>query len=78
VFVLNALSFLGSAALIGRMRFAEPHMVGRRPGLRAADLVDFRPMIEGARYVRASGRCFATVLVKFGIGLLGANVLLPC
>src|SRR5580765_6198579 len=32
VFLLNAVSFLASAWLIGRMRFAEPHTAGR-PGL---------------------------------------------
>ena len=77
VFLLNALSFLGSAWLIRRMRFAEPHTVGM-PRLRAHDLVDFTPVLEGARYIRADGRRFATLFVKGGIGLLGANnVLLP-
>ena len=39
---------------------------------------DFSPVIEGARYIRADRRLFATVFVKGGIGLLGANnVLLP-
>jgi predicted MFS family arabinose efflux permease len=77
VFVLNAFSFLGSAWLIRRMRFAEPHAAGRLP-LRGRDLVDFTPVLEGARYVRADGRRFATLFVKGGIGLLGANnVLLP-
>lgn len=77
VFVLNAVSFLGSAWLIRRMRFEEPHTTGAAP-LRARDLVDFSPVIEGVRYIRADRRRFATVFVKGGIGLLGANnVLLP-
>jgi len=77
VFVLNALSFLGSAWLIRSMRFEEPHTQGREP-MRARDFVDFSPVIEGARYIRADRRLFATVFVKGGIGLLGANnVLLP-
>jgi MFS family permease len=77
VFVINAISFLGSAWLIGRMRFAEPHTGAQGP-LRARDLVDFSPVAEGARYIRADRRLFATVFVKCGIGLLGANnVLLP-
>ena len=77
VFVLNALSFLVSAWLIRRMKFAEPHTVGLPP-LRARDLVDFTPVLEGARYIRADSRLFTTVFVKFGLGLMGANnVLLP-
>ena len=77
VFVLNALSFLASAWLIGRMQFSEPHTAGRAP-LGARDLVDFTPVVEGFRYIRSDRRLGATVFVKFGIGLLGANnVLLP-
>jgi predicted MFS family arabinose efflux permease len=77
VFLLNAFSFLGSAWLIRRMRFEEPHTAQLGP-LRARDFVDFSPIVEGVRYVRADRRLFATVFVKGGIGLLGANnVLLP-
>jgi predicted MFS family arabinose efflux permease len=77
VFVLNALSFLASAWCIRRMTFAEPHTAGLPP-LRGRDLVDFTPILEGARYIRADTRLFTTVFVKLGIGLLGAhNVLLP-
>jgi MFS family permease len=77
VFVLNALSFLASAWLIGRMRFHEPHTEGMKP-LRGRDLLDFSPVAEGFRYIRSDRRLSATVFVKFGIGLLGANnVLLP-
>jgi predicted MFS family arabinose efflux permease len=77
VFVLNAFSFLLSAWLIRRMSFAEPHAAGRPP-LHARELVDFTPILEGVRYIRRDPRLFATVFVKGGIGLLGANnVLLP-
>jgi MFS family permease len=77
VFLMNALSFLGSAWLIARMRFQEPHAEGMPP-LRASDLADFKPVLEGVRYIRADARRFATLFVKGGIGLLGANnVLLP-
>ena len=59
------------------MTFAEPHAADRPP-LRARELVEFTPILEGIRYVRADPRLFATVFVKGGIGLLGANnVLLP-
>jgi predicted MFS family arabinose efflux permease len=77
VFVLNALSFLASAALIARMRFTEPHTAGLPP-LQARDLVSFTPILEGFRYIRRHPRLRATVFVKAGGGLLGANnVLLP-
>jgi MFS family permease len=77
VFLLNAFSFLASAWLIRRMRFAEPHAAGMPP-LRARDFVDFTPVLEGVRYIRADPRLFATVFVKAGGGLLGANnVILP-
>ena len=46
VFVLNALSFLGSAFLIRRMKFAEPHADGLPP-LRGRELVTFAPILEG-------------------------------
>jgi len=77
VFVLNALSFLASAALIAGMRFAEPHMAGRAR-LRWRDLADFSPVLEGVRYIRGDRRVLATVFVKFGLGLMGSNnVILP-
>jgi MFS family permease len=77
VFVLNAFSFLASAWLIRRMDFSEPHSEGRPP-LRARELFEFTPVLEGFRYIKSEPRLFATVFVKGGIGLLGANnVLLP-
>ena len=77
IFVLNACSFLLSAWLIRRMSFAEPHTADGPP-LRARELVEFTPILEGMRYLRRDPRLFATVFVKGGLGLLGANnVLLP-
>ncbi len=77
VFVLNSLSFLGSAWLIRSMRFAEPH-AENRPPLRVRELFDFSEIAEGARYLARDRRLLATVLVKGGIGLMGANwVILP-
>jgi MFS family permease len=72
VFLLNAVSFLASAYFIRRMTFVEPHMEAMGP-LRARDLVDFSPVLDGARYIRSDPRLFATVFVKGGLGLLGAN-----
>lgn len=77
VFLLNALSFAASAWLIRRMHFEEPHAAGK-PSLRARDFVDFRPVVEGFRYIRSDRRLFATVFVKAGGGIVGANnVILP-
>ncbi len=77
VFMLNASSFLASAWLIRRMTFTEPHAAGQPP-LSARELAEFTPVLEGWRYIRSQPGLFATVFVKCGIGLLGANnVLLP-
>lgn len=72
VYTVNALSFVLSALLIRRMRFEEPHLAGAEP-LKWRDLLDFSPVMEGVRYVRGDPRLFATLLVKTGLGLLGAN-----
>ncbi|HOK45628.1 MAG TPA: MFS transporter [Bryobacteraceae bacterium] len=77
VFILNCCSFLLSALLVAQMRYHEPHLAGAAP-LRARDLVDFSPMIEGIRYVRRNKPVLALLLVKTGLGLLGTHlVLLP-
>jgi predicted MFS family arabinose efflux permease len=72
VFVLNALSFLASALLIRGMRFHEPH-ASDSPPFRARELINFSPIAEGVRYIRADSRLLATVLLKGGIGIMGAN-----
>jgi MFS family permease len=72
VFVLNALSFAASAALIWGMHFAEPHAEGGRP-FRAKELVDFSPVVAGIRYVRAHARLRATVFLKFGNLIVGPS-----
>jgi MFS family permease len=77
VFVLNSLSFVLSALLIRSMRFAEPH-AENLPPLALRDLVGFSPIREGIRYVWSDRRLRLTILVKAGLGLMGANwVLLP-
>jgi hypothetical protein len=63
--------------LIRGMKFSEPH-ADHRPPLRARDLVDFSPIAEGVRYVRRDPKLLATIFVKGGIGMMGANwVILP-
>src|SRR5579859_1569247 len=72
VFVLNGLSFVGSAFLISRMRFNEPHTESLAP-LRWRDLINYSPMIEGVRYVRQQARLATAVFVKAGLGVTGAS-----
>ncbi len=70
VFLLNALSFLISAALIWGMRFPEPHAEGGHP-FRARELIDFSPILAGIRYVRSQVRLRSTIFVKFGNLIIG-------
>jgi hypothetical protein len=77
VFVLNAASFLVSAWLIRQMDFHEPHTAGLGR-LRLRELFNFSPVVGGLRYIASDRKLFLSVLVKGGIGLIGANnVLLP-
>jgi MFS family permease len=72
VFILNALSFLASAILIGGMRFAEPHADAAAP-LRPRDLVDFSPVLEGIRYIRSHRTLFPAVFAKAGELMVGPS-----
>ena len=72
VFILNAMSFLASALLIGGMHFAEPHAESAAP-LRPRDLVDFSPVLEGIRYVRNHGTLLPTVFAKAGELMIGPS-----
>ena len=70
VFILNGLSFLGSALLIGRMRFSEPHAENGKP-FRLRELVDFSPLVEGLEYVRGQRRLLGTMFAKAGLLTIG-------
>jgi MFS family permease len=72
VFVLNALSFLVSALLIAGMHFAEPHADAAGP-LRASELFDYSPILEGVRYVRGQRHLLATIFVKAGNLVIGPS-----
>jgi len=72
VFILNALSFLTSAILVGGMRFAEPHAEAAPP-LRPRDLVDFSPVLEGIRYIRSHPTLFPAVFAKAGELMVGPS-----
>ncbi|MBV8890953.1 MAG: MFS transporter [Acidobacteria bacterium] len=71
-FLLNALSFLASAALIGRMHFREPHAKVHN-ALRVRDLVHYSPMLDGLRYVKGDVRLLATMLAKAGLANMGVS-----
>ena len=72
VFILNALSFLASAFLIGGMRFAEPHAESAEP-LRPRDFVDFSPVLEGIRYIRSHPTLMPAVFAKAGELMIGPS-----
>jgi len=72
VFVMNAVSFLLSALLIRGMRFEEPHVESTH-ALRASDLLDLSPVIDGMRYVRRDVRLLATILIKTGLLVIGPS-----
>lgn len=77
VFVIDAFSFIASALLVRRMVFEEPHTEGKAP-IRFRDLFDFRPSLEGFRYVRRDPRMFVTIFLKGGVAIIGSNwVILP-
>jgi hypothetical protein len=72
VFILNALSFLTSAFLIGGMRFAEPHAELALP-LRPRDFFDFSPVLEGIRYIRSHPTLLPAVFAKAGELMIGPS-----
>jgi predicted MFS family arabinose efflux permease len=77
VFVINSLSFLVSAALIYAMKFKERHLEDAPP-FHPRELTDFSPIAEGIRYVRRDRRLLASMFVKTGTAILGANwIILP-
>ncbi|MBM3811393.1 MAG: MFS transporter [Acidimicrobiia bacterium] len=76
VFVINSLTFVGSALLLTRMQVHEPHTMQGR--MRAADLANFSSVAEGFRYISREKRLTRTMLAKFGLGFLGAHyIILP-
>lgn len=76
VFIINALSFLVSAAFISRMTFDEPHITHQRLTIR--EVFDYSPMVEGFRYIGHDLRILAMVCLRGGTGILGASwVLFP-
>ena len=77
VFLIDAVTFLFSAWLLKRMNVRETH-ADHLPRMRLRDLFDYSPTLEGLRYICHDARLLATVLVKTGMGVLGAHwVILP-
>lgn len=72
VFALDACTFLLSAWFVSRMRFDEPHTAAH-PDFHWRDLFDFRPMLEGLRYIAAERHRRVLILAKAGVGLVGSN-----
>jgi MFS family permease len=76
-FVINAFTFLLSAWFISRMCMTETHVQGA-PRFRLQELLNYRPTLEGIRYVQGDRRRLTVLCLKGGLGLMGAhNVLLP-
>jgi Transmembrane secretion effector len=71
-FSLNALSFLVSAILISGMKFSEPH-AETAPPLRARDLVDYSPVLEGFRYIANHRTLLPAVFAKAGELMVGPS-----
>lgn len=77
IFLIDAATFVVSALLLMAIRTKERH-AEHLPPLQFRDLVDFKPVVEGIHYVRKDSRRLATMLVKAGMGLMGAHwVILP-
>jgi MFS family permease len=77
VLVVNAVSFLVSAVLVYRIRVVEQHAeaLGR---LRVGDLFNFRPILEGFRYIAGNPKLLMLLCAKAGLGIMGAHyVVLP-
>ncbi len=72
VFGLNSLSFVASAFFLSRMKFVEKHAEAHGP-LKVSDVFNYRPMLEGLRYMLHDVRMTAMVMAKSGVGLLGVS-----
>ena len=75
VFVANGLSFLVSAWFVFRLNVFERHLAGRRKQA-WSDALSFRPVIEGFRYMVRDWRLALLLTLKFGLGIMGARVVL--
>jgi len=74
-FVMNSVSFLLAALFVARMQFRETHLESLGT-LRWREILGFAPILEGFRYVARDLRLAALLTLKFGLGILGARVVL--
>ncbi len=75
VFVANSISFLISAWFVYRVRTFERHLAGRRTQ-RWLEMFSYRPIVEGFLYVIRDWRLVTLLSLKFGLGIMGARVVL--
>jgi predicted MFS family arabinose efflux permease len=71
-FVVNAVSFLFSAALIASMHFQEPHATSVAK-LRVREIFDYSPVMEGIRYVRSQPQLRPLIVVRAGLLQMGVS-----
>lgn len=75
VFVLNSSSFFLSAWFIYRMRAKETHVDPEAP-LLWHEILGFGSVVEGFRYVARDMKLASLLTLKFGLGILGARLVL--
>lgn len=75
VFLANSASFLVSAWFVFRLRVFERHLAGRRKQS-WLDALSLRPIVEGFLYMVRNWRLLTLLTLKFGLGIMGARVVL--
>ena len=75
VFVANSVSFLVSAWFVFRLSVFERHLAGRRKQS-WLDALSLRPIVEGFLYMVRDWRLLTLLTLKFGLGIMGARVVL--
>lgn len=75
VFVANSASFLASAWFVFRLKAFERHLAGRRKQS-WLDALSMRPIVEGFLYMVRDWRLLTLLTLKFGLGIMGARVVL--
>lgn len=74
-FIVNSASYLISAFLIRRTSFPEPH-VSEAASLDWKDALGFTAIWSGLRYMVRDARLASLLALKFGLGILGARIVL--
>ena len=75
VFVTNSLSFLASGFLMFRVKAFERHLAGSRRQS-WVEALSWRPILEGFVYMVRHWRLLTLLTLKFGLGIMGARVVL--